>query len=147
MADRDNRARGARRGSIWEEVAMLKNARWIYVVGLAVLVMLMGPVGCEPGGYFQPDVSGVWDWTTPRGAEGVLELTQSGNEVTGTMIIMPVNYIKWPVTGTVNGYNVQFTVKLATFTIDMRGTVVADWMRGPLTTSTDRAGPWSAARR
>jgi len=125
---------------------MTKNTWRAYVVGLA-LVVALGLVGCEPYGYVEADVTGAWDFSTNAGGKGVLELTQSGKDVSGTVSQEPFMQYKFPVSGSVNGFRVELTLKFTTFTVHLRGTVLGDKMEGTYTTSSDKSGSWAATRR
>ena len=126
---------------------MSSNTRFRWLAVLALFTLAASPLAAQTR---TASLAGDWSltYTTPRGENtSTLHLTQQKDSLGGTA---EMRQGSMPVTGTVHGDSVAFTVTMArdnrSFELKFTGRVKGDSASGTLATARGGDSPWKAAR-
>jgi len=130
----------------------IKPTRRAQIIGTVIALALLAAVAtaARAADEAPANVAGTWQFTadSPQGTfTATLTIQQDGGTLKGTQ---KSDFGEIPITGTVKGNAIQFTVNLdspnGSFTVVHDGTVTGDTMKGTFKMN-DSSGNWSATRQ
>jgi len=130
----------------------IKPTRRVRIAGAVIALALLAAVAtvARAADDAPANVAGTWQFTadSPQGTfAATLTIQQDGGTLKGTQ---KSDFGEVPITGTVKGNAIQFTVNVdspnGSFTVTHDGTVTGDTMKGTFKMN-DGSGSWSATRQ